>query len=184
MWGSPLLGTNAHSGSDNRAPRVRPLSCLTGTIMKMTMSVFVLDYWNVAQISAIKPNGLPLSSHLLSILTLFQIWKTFFCQELWDSKETQVAAVGVPVTLSLSGPITAWSPSAVNSMSSLWELMSRFWACPWASFGPVTITTITITITTTTTTTTTTPPSHSPSGGSSSQRSRAAKATTTSSSKQ
>lgn len=37
---------------------------------------------------------------------------------------------------SLSGPITVCSPSAFNSMWSLWELMSRFRACPWTSFGP------------------------------------------------
>lgn len=58
-------------------------------------------------------------------------------------RKQQVAAVGIPVTRSLSGPITAWSPSAVNSMFPLWELMRRFRACPWASFGPATTKTTT-----------------------------------------
>lgn len=59
-------------------------------------------------------------------------------------RKQQVEAVFIPVTRSLSGPITVWLPSAVNSMLSVWELMSRFWVCPWVSFGPATTTTTTI----------------------------------------
>lgn len=61
-----------------------------------------------------------------------------FCQEVCNiSKETAGGGLWcIPVTRSLSGPITACSPSAANSMLSLKELMRRFRACAWASFGP------------------------------------------------
>lgn len=65
--------------------------------------------------------------HALNCMT----WKWRKRLHLW-----QVADVSIPVIRSLSGPITAWSPSAVNSMLSLRELMSRFRVCPRASFGP------------------------------------------------
>lgn len=78
-----------------------------------------------------------LSSHLLSMLSFSKSEKNIFAKRCAIFPRRQQAAdVGVPVTRSLSGPITAWSPSAVNSMLSLLELMSRFRACPWASFGP------------------------------------------------
>lgn len=66
---------------------------------------------------------------------MFTSVRFFFLCAIFLRKQ-QVAAVCVPVTRSLSGPITVWPPSAVNSMLSLWELMSRFRVCPWASVGP------------------------------------------------
>lgn len=112
-------------------------------IMKLTASVFVLGCRIVTQISAIKPNC-SCWVHICCQYCVFPNMKNIFAKRcaVFPRKQ-QVADVGIPVTRSLSGPITAWSPSAVNSMLSLWELMSRFRACPWASFGPATTKTTT-----------------------------------------
>lgn len=105
-------------------------------LWETTASVFVLGCWIAAPISAIKPNC-SCWAHICRQYHLFPNLKNTFAKRCAVfPRKRQVADVGIPVTRSLSGPITAWSPSAVNSMFSLWELMSRFRACPWASFGP------------------------------------------------
>lgn len=53
-----------------------------------------------------------------------------------DAAACHAASTALPVTRSLSGPITAWLPSALNSMLPSWEVMSRFWVCPRACFAP------------------------------------------------
>lgn len=115
---------------------IHALDCMTWVIMKMTASVFVLACWIVAQISAVKPNC-SCWVHICCQYYLFPNLTNIFAKKcaIFPRKQ-QVAGVGIPVTRSLSGPITAWSPSAVNTILLSLELMSRFWACPWASFGP------------------------------------------------
>lgn len=111
--------------------------------VKITASVFVLGCWIVVHKSAIKPNS-SCWGHICCQYYLFPRLRNVFAKRCAAfPRKQQVAAVDIPVTRSLSGPITAWSPSAVNSMLSLWELMSRFRVCPWASFGPATTTTTT-----------------------------------------
>lgn len=100
----------------------------------------------VAEIS--KQTALVEFTSVVNVISFPFFFSSVFCQEVRIiSKDSAGGSwlVGVPVTRSLSGPITVWSPSAVNSMSPLLELMSSFRVCPWASFGPATTRTTTIT---------------------------------------
>ena len=118
---------------------------MTWMIMNMTSSVFLLRCWIVAHISAIKLNS-SCWVHICCQYYLLSKYEKHFRQKLCSvSQETAGGSrwYSIPVTRSLSGPITAWSPSAVNSMFPLWELMRRFRACPWACFGPATTKTTT-----------------------------------------
>ena len=139
-WISPTC-----SGLDNWAPDISFISsCVleisthsTWMITETTACVFVLGCWYLP-LKQIAPVEFTSAVNIIFL----QMWKKekkkHFCQEVCNiSKETAGGGLWyIPVTRSLSGPITACSPSAANSMLSLWELMRRFRACPWASFGP------------------------------------------------